>query len=523
MADYDAIVIGAGHNGLVCALYLARAGWRVLVLERSTEIGGGLRTAEIILPGFRHDLYATNVGAFAASPVYQGLKPELEQAGLRLISSRFPYVNVHEGGALRVYTDPDLTAREIAAHRPEDGIGWRELAAFYRRTAPRFLPLFYTTLPSARMLRQMARIAGAGPGDTARLARLLLQTPRNFVDAFFHSREAKALLAAWAYHLDFGPDVRGGAVFAFVAAFSGAERGLPLAEGGAGEITRALRQLLEKAGGRVMTGTEAMRVRVAGGLAAAVETSKAETITAAKAVIANVTPRHLFGRLVAPDELDHRFFRRIQKYRYGPGTFIMHLALKQMPQWRAANDLERFNYVHVCGSVEEIERTYQQCLAGQLPARPLLVVSQTTPTDPSRAPPGRHVLRIHVRTVPARILGDSVGCIGAKSWEAAKEPFAERLLDLVEAHAPDLRSSILGSAIMTPDDLQQDNPNFVDGDCVSGSHHLNQNFLLRPVFGWSRYATPIKGLYMIGASTWPGGGVNAGSGYLLAQQLIARD
>jgi phytoene dehydrogenase-like protein len=149
-------------------------------------------------------------------------------------------------------------------------------------------------------------------------------------------------------------------------------------------------------------------------------------------------------------------------------------------------------------------------------------VSQTTLIDPSRAPVGKHVFRVHVRTVPARIEGDAAGQITARTWEEARDPFTERILEHVEQHVPNLRSSILGMAVETPEDIERENPNFIDSDCVSGSHHLNQNFFCRPMLGWSRYETPIEGLFMVGASTWPGGGVNAGSGYLAARKLLAQ-
>jgi phytoene dehydrogenase-like protein len=278
--------------------------------------------------------------------------------------------------------------------------------------------------------------------------------------------------------------------------------------------------MVETAGGRVMTATQVDRIVVKGGRACAVHTHTGEEMSARYAVVGNVTVRNLFGKLLSPNDIGGRFRRRAQRYRYGPGTFIIHLALDRMPDWRAADDLARFNYVHLNGSDAEIEQTYQASLRGLLPTRPLLVVSQTTPIDPSRAPPGKHVIRVHVRTVPARIEGDTAGKISARNWVDAKHAFAERILDLVAEKAPNLRTCIVAQHIETPQDIENENPNFVDGDCVSGSHHLGQNFFFRPLLGWSNYVTPIEGLYMIGASTWPGGGVNAGSGYLLARKLI---
>ena len=520
MADYDAIIVGAGHNGLVCALYLARAGWRVVVLEGASEIGGGLRSGAVTLPGFCHDRYATNVGLFAASPVYRELKSEFDSLGVRLLRSDRPYASVHERRALRVYTNLEHTQNEFGAICARDAEGWRRLTAFYTRTAPNFLPLFSTELPSAKMWEQLCRIATSGLRDAASLAKLLRQTSSQFAADYVESPEARGLLQSWGYHLDFGPNVPGGAMFAFVAALSGQMHGMPIVEGGAGLITAALRTMLEQAGGRIISGAEVTRVIVKEGRAVAVRTRNGQEITAARAVVANVTTRNLFGTLVSAKDLDQRFFKRTQDYRYGPGTFIIHLALDRMPCWTAAEDLTGFSYIHLNGRESQIEETYRRSLSGFLPVRPLLVVSQTTPIDPSRAPPGKHVLRVHVRTVPAHIKGDAAGKIGARSWENAKPAFTDRILDLVQEQAPDLRSCILGMAVETPDDIERENPNFIGGDCVSGSHHLNQNFFCRPFFGWSRYATPIAQLYMIGASTWPGGGVNAGSGYILAGRLL---
>jgi phytoene dehydrogenase-like protein len=224
---------------------------------------------------------------------------------------------------------------------------------------------------------------------------------------------------------------------------------------------------------------------------------------------------------VADEHLPAKFRRRIGAFRYGPATFVVHLALDRKLEWRAAEDLSDFNYVHLCGLTEDVAATYADSVAGRLPARPVLVVSQTTAVDPTRAPPGKHVARIHVRTVPSVIAGDAAGTIAARDWAGAAEPFADRLLDLLSAQAPNLRQALLARHIVTPPDIEADNPNLVGGDCVSGSHHLDQNFLCRPVRGWSRYATPIRDLYMTGASTWPGGGVHGASGFLLARRLLA--
>jgi phytoene dehydrogenase-like protein len=493
----------------------------VLVLERNAEPGGGLRTGEVTLPGVKHDLFATNLSNFAASPVYRELQRDLEAQGVRLLTNGFPFASVYAGGtAARVFVDRERTEQEFARHSPADRDGWRRAFRLFERVAPHALPLFFCDLPSREAAVRIARFAALRPGGALALRRILGETPRQFVDRFFATAEVKGLFTPWALHMDFGADTRGGAMFPFVAAMSGARRGLFLAEGGAGRIADALRVLIERAGGAVRTGAEVRRVRVERGAAVAVETGDG-AISAGRAIVANVTPRRLFGALVAAADLPSGFAERVRGFRYGPGTFVIHLVLRRPLEWRAGPDLADFNYVHVNGGGDDIARTYAQSLAGTIPDRPLLIVSQTTPVDPTRAPAGQHVVRVHVRSLPAEIRDDAAGRIAARDWDAAKEPFAERVLDLVAEHAPNLRDALIASHAVSPADLERGNPNFVGGDCVSGSHHLDQNYSRRPLSGWTRHRTPIRRLYMIGASTWPGGGVHGASGYLLARRLLA--
>jgi phytoene dehydrogenase-like protein len=415
--------------------------------------------------------------------------------------------------------DHERTQREFDEASRGDGAGWQRLSNFYRRTAPYFLPLFSTEMFSASMFGYLGRAVLRDPRDSLGLANLVRQSSRNFAANYLRSPEGRGVLESWGYHLDFGPDVSGGAVFAFVTALSAHFHGLPIAKGGAGRVTAALGAMIEEAGGTLRTGVQVNHIVVKNGQAVAVQTAAGDQIVAKRALVANVTPRNLFGSLIASEHLDRGFVRRAKRYRYGPGTYVIHLALDRLPQWIGADDLAAFNCIHINGTGADIEETYKQSLRGYLPARPLLVVSQTTQIDPSRAPPGKHVMRVHIRTVPGTIAGDAAGEIKARTWSDAKRPFTDRVLHLVERHVPGLRSAIIGMAVETPEDIERENPNFIGGDGVSGSCHIDQNYFRRPFFGWSRYRTPIKQLYMVGASTWPGGGVNAGSGYLVARTL----
>ena len=276
MADYDAIIVGAGHNGLVCALYLMRAGWRVAVLEATDEIGGGVRSGEVTLPGFCHDRYATNFGAFAASPVYRDLQPDFDSRGVKFLHSERPYAALDAHRPLRIYTDGERTQAEFAALGNAEVEGWQQLKAFYQRVAPNLFPLFYTELPSVSMWPRAADLLRGGVGDAVRLGRLLFQSSGEFAATFFKSAAARGLLEAWGYHLDFAPDIAGGAVFAFVAALSSHFNGMPLVEGGAGRITVVLGAMLESGGAKVITKADVSQIIVRSGAAVAVRTRDGE-------------------------------------------------------------------------------------------------------------------------------------------------------------------------------------------------------------------------------------------------------
>jgi phytoene dehydrogenase-like protein len=209
----------------------------------------------------------------------------------------------------------------------------------------------------------------------------------------------------------------------------------------------------------------------------------------------------------------------MRQFSHAPGTMMIHLAVKDLPTWTAGEELRRFAYVHVAPSLDQMARTYAQAVAGLLPDEPVIVVGQPTAVDPSRAPDGKHVLWVQVRMVPAEIRGDAAGLIAERDWASVKDIYAERVLDLIERHAPGLRSQILGRAVVSPLDLEADNPNLVGGDQICGSHHLSQNFLFRPAYGHASGRTPVKGLYLTGAAVWPGAGLGAGSGFMLGREL----
>ena len=511
---YDVVVIGAGHNGLVAAAYVARAGMSVLVLERNDRVGGAVVSGEATRPGFVHDLFATNQNLFLGSPAFAELGEDLARHGLRFATTDRPYSNVFpDGRSLRVYQDADRTRDMLERHDAADAEGWDRLLELYEHFAPVLFELYGTRVPSREALGQLARARRSlGADGLDELAQLVASSTRALGDDFFATREAKALVASWGMHLDFGPDVAMGALFPFLELFTDMRNGMSVVEGGASRLPEALAGIVRDAGGEVRTSAGVRRVTVDGGRATGVELESGEPVQARRAVVANLTPGVLFAGMVPPEALPDDFRRRVARYAYGPGTMMLHAALSGPLTWAAGEDLHEFGYVHVGPYVDDMARTYAEALAGLLPSSPTLVVGQTTAIDPSRAPAGRQLLWIQVRMVPPRIEGDATGSIEARSWERAKQPLAERVLDKLERYAPGARDRILDWTVLGPDDLERHNPNLVGGDSVGGSHHLSQNLLFRPVPGWSSYRTPVDHLWMVGAGTWPGAGVNAISG-----------
>ena len=519
--SYDVVIVGAGHNGLVAAAYLARAGFEVLVAERGEEVGGAVASGEVTLPGYVHDLYATNMNLFLGSPAFAELGEELAAAGLSFATTDRPYASAFpDGGTLRVFQDRARTREEIAAHDPADADGWDRLAAAYDRFAPSLFELYGTQLPSLAAGRWAAGALRAhGGAGTAELARLLLGTTRELGERYFRSDEAKAMVAAWGMHIDFGPDVAFGALFPFLESFADMDNGMSLVAGGAGGLPRALAAVARAAGAEIRTAAPVTAILTEGGAATGVELASGERVEARRAVIANLTPAPL-ARLLPGDGAGAATRRKLAGYLYGPGTMVIHAALNGPLPWAAGGELHRWGYVHLGPYVREMAETYTDAADGVLPADPLLVVGQTSAVDPSRAPGEGQVLWIQVRMLPSEIRGDRLGEIEARDWPTAKRPYAERVLAKLEAYAPGARERILEWTVIGPDDLEAANPNLVGGDSVGGSHRLSQNALFRPAPGLSGYRLPMDRLLMVGAGTWPGAGVNAISGRLVAQRLI---
>ena len=517
-AGFDAVFIGAGHNTLAAALHLAARGWRVGLFEQAAVAGGAVKTGAYTLPGFRHDWAAMNLSLFAGSGFLKAYSGELTRHGLEFIPVSHPFASVFPDGTwCGVSTDLATTTARIAAFSARDAETWGRLVKAFPTEAPHLFGLLGTPmrLPALAYFA-FKTLRAKGLAGTLAFTQFLLQSPRNFLTNSFESPKIQAMLAAWGMHLDFAPDIAGGALFPYLEGMAGQAFGMVLGKGGSDTVIAALVAAITARGGVVACHSTVSRILRDNGRAVGIELADGCQIMAGKAVIAGVAPatlRKLTGQTTPA------FDAAMTQFDHAPGTMMLHLALDGLPDWAAGKALQSFAYVQIAPSLDQMARTYAQAKAGLLPDEPVLVVGQPTAFDPGRAPAGKHVLWVQVRMVPGVILGDAAGVIAARDWAGAVEPFAARVLAILERHAPGLGRKILARRVVSPAELEADNPNLVGGDQMCGSHHLAQNFLFRPARGHADGTTPIRNLYLTGAAVWPGAGTGAGPGYLLARKL----
>ena len=514
----DAIIIGSGINSLVCAYSLAAKGWSVIIFEQSETAGGAIKTQALTLDGFAHDWAAMNLSLFAGSQFFKENMQELKQFGVDFLPVKHCFSSVFSNGRwLGISQDSNLNKSRIAEISHQDSETWQALGDAF----PSEAAYLFSILNSPMKIRAFTSIIWwtlrkKGLSGTQDLIKFLIQSPRAWLEETFESPEIQATLGAWGMHLDFAPDIAGGALFPYLEAMTNQSFGMILGKGGADTIVKALSTAIEAKGGQILCGQAVDQILHRDGCAIGVVVDGV-SIHAKRAVIANVAPRAMLNLIGGTEQ--PRYDKSMMNFSHAPGTMMIHLAMSALPDWVASDELKKFAYVHVAPSLDQMALSYQQARAGLLPQEPVIVVGQPTAVDPSRAPQGKHILWIQVRMVPGQIKADAAGQITTKDWAQAAEPYADRVLNLIEPHAPGTRAKILDRRIVTPVDLESDNPNLVGGDQVCGSHHLSQNFLFRPARGYADGTTPIQNLYHTGAAVWPGAGTGAGSGYQLGQRL----
>lgn len=508
----DAIVIGSGHNGLVAAILLARAGWNVIVLEQASTPGGAVQSAELTLPGFIHDPYSAFYGLLHASPVFKSL--HLDRA------LEWATFDVPVGAAISpedtavIHRDPQATAEAFGTL---DASAYRDLLAWWDRLGSRF---FQMTLAPVGAIRPALRVASrARMRGGMDLASMLAMPASGLARSRFDTAAVQALIASGITHSDVPADSSFGSSFALILAMLAQTENMPVPVGGAGKIIAALVDMLEEAGGRVICDAAVNRVLIEGGRARGVVLRDGSSLEARRAVLGNTGALALFRDLVGEEYLPSRFLNGLRRIRYGTGMFKVDCALREPLAWRSSI-LDRAGVVHLCGTLEDMSRASHAANRGALPAQPALIIGQQSIADPTRAPAGAATLWIETH-VPSRPIDDSGAAIRAEGdWNSVREPFLERVLDRIEVHAPGLREAILGIAVRTPVDLEAENPNLVGGDVNGGSAAIDQQLIFRPVPGWFRYRTPVRGLYLCSASAHPGGGVHGMVGMNCAQRIL---
>ncbi len=495
----DAVVIGAGPNGLTAAATLARQGWSVLVLEAGRRPGGALYSEELTQPGYLHDVGAAFFPFADHSPAFRSL--DLNGTGLTWRNARLESCHpAPDGSCAAIARDPDLSAQLFGA----DGPAWRRLARRGAALGPRLAEALLAPLPA---LRPALRL---GPLSLVRLGLAGLSTTAGFARRHFRTEAGRRVVPALALHVDLGPEDFAGTGLGLVLALLAAGSGFRVPVGGARAITAALLRRLEEAGGTLRLNTHVDAIVVRGRRAVAVRTAAGDEIAVRRAVLADVTAPAMFLRLLPPQALSGWVRRSARRFRFGWGTFKMDWALAGPVPWSAAAARESA-VVHTGDSLDDLIAFTRQVRRGELPENPYLVIGQQSLVDPSRAPPGRHTLWAYSRVPPTMPGG----------WPRYRDHFADRMEERIEALAPGFRALILGRSEQAPPDLEAMDENLVGGDLGGGSARFDQQLFMRPLFPYFRYRTPVNGVYLASASAHPGAGVHGACGYNAARVALA--
>ena len=525
MADYDAVVVGSGINSLACAAFLARAGWRVAVLEREAELGGAVRTAELTEPGFHHDVFSAWHPLWVGGPAHAELGAALAERGLEYLNTEHPTGTLFpDGESAFLTTNTEANAAELERHATGDGAAWRGAIASVGAQAELVFGVIGTELWSPAGLGLGAKAyRRLGRRGLAEFGAEVVQSSRDWLTTTFSSERAHGLLAPWVLHTGLGPDAAASGFMTRVIAFAIEAGGMPIPRGGGARLVDALVRLIRDHGGVCETGHDVERILVKGGRAAGVRLAGGDIAGAERAVICNVTPTQLYGRLLDPADVPAEVAEAGKRFRFGRSEMQIHFALSEPPRWEGDDRLDKTAVVHLTPGLDGVSRAVNEAERGLLPAEATVVVGQPLAVDDSRAPAGKGILWIQLQELPWHVKGDAAGelDIGNGTWdESLRERYADRIQARIARHVPNLESSILRRVVLSPADLQAANINLERGDPYSGSLALDQNFLWRPFPRQPGHRTPVEGLFHIGASTWPGPGLGAGSGTLVAKALL---
>jgi phytoene dehydrogenase-like protein len=525
MPKYDAIIIGGGHNGLIAAAYLARANKKVLVLERR-ELVGGCAVTEEVWPGYR-----VSTGAYLSSLLQERIvrELELERFGYKVDAkdpaffSAFP-----DGSHFFMWQDRTRTLQEIAKFSQRDADVYAAYEDHLERLSQVVDGLLLTTPPQfpprgildfLDYLKIAGRLRGLGPKDMVALVKIFTQSAAEFLDEWFESEQVKVTLATdGVIGANGGPRSPGTAYILLHHCMGGVagHRGLwGFVRGGMGAVSEAIAASARAKGAEIRTSSPVRKVLVRGGRAYAVALESGEEIEAG-AIASNLDPKVTFLRLVEEGDLDPEFVAAIRKFRIEGTSAKINLALSGLPEFTAfpgAPGPHHKATMHICPSIEYVERAWDDAKYGRPSERPLLELTIPTMYDPSLAPPGRHIMGIFLQYAPYTLREGT--------WDELREPFGDRVMRLIEEYVPNMSSIVEHRQVLTPLDLER-RFGITGGNIFHGEMSLDQMFVMRPVAGWARYRTPVQGLFLCGSGAHPGGGVMGAPGYNCAREMLKR-
>lgn len=510
----DAVVIGAGPNGLVAANVLAAAGWRVVVLESHAQPGGAVKSAEVTAPGFVSDLYSSFYPLGYASPAMTALR--LGEHGLRWLHA--PTVLAHptsDGRCAVLSRDLAETAASLDDFAAGDGRAWRGLYDRWQQIRDPLLDSLFTPFPPVRAGLRLAGALGLGGG--VRFARFAMTPARRLADEEFRGAGGGLLLAGNALHTDVPPEAAGSGIYGWLLTMLGQEVGFPVPAGGAGALTDALVHRLVSYGGEVRCGVRVDSVLVRGGRAVGVRTADGTEIEATRAVLADVSAPQLYLHLVGPDLLPPQLRADLARFEWDHATVKIDWALRAPIPW-LAEPARRAGTVHIADGLDEMTRYAADLATSRVPAQPFVLVGQLTTSDPSRSPAGTESAWGYTH-VPHRPRESDRGPRG--SWDdPAVDAVVRRVEARMEAFAPGFGELVIGRHVQGPAQLQAGDRNLHGGAINAGTAALHQQLIFRPVPGLARPETVIPGLYLASASAHPGGGVHGAPGANAAQTAL---
>jgi phytoene dehydrogenase-like protein len=514
-------MIGGGHNGLVTAFYLARAGYKPLVLERRGQIGGAAVTEEFH-PGFR-----SSVLAHSAGPIHPAIlrDMDLRQHGLKLVEPEVTVTTLsHDGCALTLYKDQKKSAQQIAQLSKKDADRYAEFCRSVEVISKVIAEVLSTTPPGIAnpskadlwsMLKVGRNIRGLGKKNIYHLLRWGPMAIADLAAEFFETELVRATVAARGIFGTFlGPWSAGSSLVFLLRTAADSN---PLGEntsavGGIGAITQAMAAAAKQAGAEIRTNAEVSEIQIKNGAARGVVLVTGEEI-ATKAIVSNADPKRTFLKLVDSSLLSPTFTKRLQNYRMNGTVAKVNLALSALPSFTGLNgNIEALSgRIQIGPEIDYLERAFDESKYGNFSRAPYLEITFPSVTDPSLAPEGKHVMSIYMQYAPYKLKNGS--------WEQQRAALGDTVVKTLTQYAPDLPEKILGHQIITPADLEE-RYGLTGGHIFHGELALDQVFTMRPFLDWARYGTPIQNLYLCGSGTHPGIGLTGQSGANAAREIL---